>query len=734
MASAIYILDENLNQLISRQYKYDLDSSSVVARFKNALAKAPIVSPVLHHEGFNFVYLSYDEIIIMTVCFDNINIMTLASFLQKFARLLKDYFITFGVFRSRMEKLGLKVKADDPGSFVVNGDIIRENYILVYELFDEILDFGVPQLTEFNILKEYIKLHHREDSAAENNDYEDGLHDAKSSILKKRSNSTVTQRKTSAQQQVDTTTSTLINSSISRTSTTKISWRPKGIFYKKNEIFINFNELLRFQYNLETDEVMVNFISGGVDCRSYLSGMPTLTLGLNERLLTNFYSADDETTKNKLVFDNINFHQCVELSHIATNNAISFIPPDGGFTLLNYQIVTGSSKALKPLILVRPSYKIFKSMKKKTTQTKYKLQIAVSLQTNFKRKYTMKKVNVVLPLLVRQIQCSDPKLKDLTTLLINYNVNPKFKTKLGNVVLNLEGETVEWRIPSLDGGIKPSETSDEFKMLCEFELMTRDSFLKTLKDNEYHGKQDKNALFYVEIQDELMKLRGQEGLQSPDQHKSRRADRHSSDTSAHDDFEIQVPLSPVVLSKPLGDLVNQKEKSLKSKQKDLVRVSFELTAMTYSGLKVEYLKIDEPQLHFQSFPWVRYLVESKDGDYLFKLGDSCFQSTLTLEDFDLTGTKEVEAVRDDKDDTHIYDQSAHVSETNLVKQGNKEFSYRGRSISFAEYVVAGVEESSQPEGETTGTKIEQDAPLKDDMENIPEVANENENENDSATE
>lgn len=34
---------------------------------------------------------------------------------------------------------------------------IRDNFVIVYELLDEMLDNGYPQSTEYKILKEYIK-------------------------------------------------------------------------------------------------------------------------------------------------------------------------------------------------------------------------------------------------------------------------------------------------------------------------------------------------------------------------------------------------------------------------------------------------------------------------------------------------------------------------------------------------------------------------------------------------
>lgn len=40
---------------------------------------------------------------------------------------------------------------------------IRDNFVLIYELFDELMDFGYPQTTETKILQEYAPVDFRKD-------------------------------------------------------------------------------------------------------------------------------------------------------------------------------------------------------------------------------------------------------------------------------------------------------------------------------------------------------------------------------------------------------------------------------------------------------------------------------------------------------------------------------------------------------------------------------------------
>jgi AP-1 complex subunit mu len=75
---------------------------------------------------------------------------------------------------------------------------IRDNFVLIYELMDEIIDHGYPQLTETKILKEYIKTESKE---------------MKKDLKKEKE--------------------------LANTLTNAISWRQEGIIHKKNEAFLD---------------------------------------------------------------------------------------------------------------------------------------------------------------------------------------------------------------------------------------------------------------------------------------------------------------------------------------------------------------------------------------------------------------------------------------------------------------------------------------------------------------
>ncbi|KAL8493311.1 hypothetical protein ACS0TY_024504 [Phlomoides rotata] len=152
---------------------------------------------------------------------------------------------------------------------------LRDNFVVVYELLDEIMDFGYPQYTEAKILSEFIKT------------------DAY--------RMEVTQRPPMA-------------------VTNAVSWRSEGIHYKKNEVFLDVVESVNILVN-SNGQIIRSDVVGALKMRTYLSGMLECKLGLNDRVLL---EAQGRSTKGKAIdLDDIKFH------HTATNVEINLpVPPN----------------------------------------------------------------------------------------------------------------------------------------------------------------------------------------------------------------------------------------------------------------------------------------------------------------------------------------------------------------------------------------------------------------------
>ena len=117
--------------------------------------------------------------------------------------------------------------------------------------------------------------------------------------------------------------------------------------------------------------VLSSEIVGAIKMRVYLSGMPQLRLGLNDKAL--FESIGRGKSKS-VELEDVKFHQCVRLSRFENDRTISFIPPDREFELPSYRLNT----YVKPLIWVEYMIKVRSKFKRRSTANNVKIIIPVS--------------------------------------------------------------------------------------------------------------------------------------------------------------------------------------------------------------------------------------------------------------------------------------------------------------------------------------------------------------------
>jgi len=166
--------------------------------------------------------------------------------------------------------------------------------------------------------------------------------------------------------------------------------------------------------------------------RTFLSGMPELRLGLNERV--QFDGASGRTNssgKGKAIeMEDVNFHQCVRLSRFDNDRTISFIPPDGEFELMSYRLNT----QVKPLIWVEAAI----------VSKGSRIEYLVKAKSMFKARSMANNVEISIPV---------PSDAD----------SPKFKASMGDVTYAPEKDVIVWRIKQFPGG-------REFLMRAHFGL------------------------------------------------------------------------------------------------------------------------------------------------------------------------------------------------------------------------------------------------------------------------
>jgi AP-4 complex subunit mu-1 len=187
---------------------------------------------------------------------------------------------------------------------VLTEESIRKNFILIYELLDEMVDLGYPQMTSTELLKSHI---HNEAIAVATSSF------SAQSILNK--------------MQGKTKESSASNMSVMNfgNSTGK----------NKNEIFVDIIERLTVLFNSE-GQVVNNSIDGTILMKSFLSGNPELRLALNEDLVV----GKDNKSLGSVVLDDCNFHERVYLDEFESQRVLHFYPPDGEFAAVNYRITS----------------------------------------------------------------------------------------------------------------------------------------------------------------------------------------------------------------------------------------------------------------------------------------------------------------------------------------------------------------------------------------------------------
>ncbi|OEL23882.1 AP-1 complex subunit mu-2 [Dichanthelium oligosanthes] len=314
--SALFLLDIKGRVLVWRDYRGDVSALQAERFFTKLLDKegdAEVHSPVVYDDaGVTYMFIQHNNVFLLTAARQNCNAASILLFLHRVVDVFKHYF-------EELEE-----------------ESLRDNFVVVYELLDEMMDFGYPQYTEAKILSEFIKT------------------DAYRMEVSQRPPMAVTNA---------------------------VSWRSEGIRYKKNEVFLDVVESVNILVN-SNGQIVRSDVVGALKMRTYLSGMPECKLGLNDRVLL---EAQGRATKGKAIdLDDIKFHQCVRLARFENDRTISFIPPDGAFDLMTYRLST----QVKPLIWVEAQIE---------KHSRSRIELMVKARSQFKERSTATNVEIEVP-------------------------------------------------------------------------------------------------------------------------------------------------------------------------------------------------------------------------------------------------------------------------------------------------------------------------------------------------
>lgn len=267
MIHSIFILNSTGEVIIEKHYRGNTSRTESGA-FWNQTAKSargvPVdVPPFLATPKGALIHLHRNGLFFLASILTDTQPLFVTQFLESLAEVFVDYF----------------------GE--LNEHAIKDNFITVYELLDEMLDNGFPLTVEPNTLKELIT-----PPSMINRVFESLGADS----MKK--------------------ATTLSYAS------PNIPWRRANVKYAQNEIFVDVVETIHATYSAARRSLSHLLVAGVVKVNCRLSGTPDLAMRI----------------RANAPFDDVALHHCVRFNRYRETGQLAFVPPDGPFTLMTYKI------------------------------------------------------------------------------------------------------------------------------------------------------------------------------------------------------------------------------------------------------------------------------------------------------------------------------------------------------------------------------------------------------------
>ena len=312
MISQIFILSARGDTLIVKDFRNDLTKSTPEIFYRIVKTSKNDPEPVFNKDGINFVFIRSTSLYVVLTSRFNIQATVAVDFLNVLVKNIKDY---CGVFTE---------------------EAIRKNFVLIYELLDEMMDFGYPQTTEIKNLKDVIV---SKVAKCKN------VNPAKSNFWNFQFNT--------------------IGSSATQKSVAD---------NRNNEIFVDGIERISVVFN-SSGCVINSSIDGCIQMKSYLMGDPVLKLSLCDDVIV----GDNQNFGIKL--ENYSFDKCVDDKNFEMNRTLLIKPPTGEFVAMNYRI---SQNFLYP-------FKIYPFL---SEISNYKIEFMIKISSTFNVDATASKVNI----------------------------------------------------------------------------------------------------------------------------------------------------------------------------------------------------------------------------------------------------------------------------------------------------------------------------------------------------
>ncbi|CAI7931633.1 unnamed protein product, partial [Closterium sp. NIES-54] len=405
MISQFFILSPRGDSIIFRDYRCDVPKTSPEIFFRKfrfwkgdneAAEEAP---PIFNLDGVNYLYIKCSGLLFVATARGNVSPSFVLELLQRIARVAKDY-------------LG-----------ILNEESLRKNFVLVYELLDEMMDFGYPQSMSTEALKAFV--FNESVPIMDSSPLPGGVPGSGMIVPPALGGAAASLFMTGGRNRVPG--AAMMRSVVAPDTGVK----------KREEVFVDVIERLSVTFS-PNGYILTCEIDGTIQMKSYLTANPEVRIALNEDLVIGQRNApasllygggggmgeDGSGGFGIVVLDDCNFHESVRLDTFDVDRTMTLVPPDGEFSVINYRM----THEFKPPFRVYPVLEEI---------TPFKVELFIKLKAEFPATATANSivVRVPLPKSVIKVSC------DLDPGAVGQSTDFKDASKI-----------LEWTIKKMPGG------------------------------------------------------------------------------------------------------------------------------------------------------------------------------------------------------------------------------------------------------------------------------------------
>ena len=303
--SQLFILSRRGDSIIYRDFRRDIKKSNdIFFRNVNFYTEEEIAPPLFNVEGINFIYVKTEDLYIAISTLDNASPNYYLEVLDRLMKVIKDHI----------------------------GDLteetIRKNFVLIYEIIDEMIDFGYPQLSDTEQVKQFVFTE---------------------PVVELKNINTIKE---------------IFNKNTKSNESAKKSITVTNDAKSKNEIFVDIIEKVTCLFS-KNGTILSSGIDGCIKMKSYLKNSPELRIVLSDEIIIGKTSYG----AGRMELSGYNFCQGVRPKDFESQRTLYIVPPEGEFILMNYRINNEFAPPFRLYTIVEES--------------DYKLELRIKLMANF---------------------------------------------------------------------------------------------------------------------------------------------------------------------------------------------------------------------------------------------------------------------------------------------------------------------------------------------------------------